>query len=110
MTQANADEGSGVEPASDSETDSSIRTMSILSSNLEKGHRVRYPANDRARERELIGSFTILREIGRGGMGIVYEASEDILNRRVALKVLPADALMDEMHIRRFRNEAAAAA
>ncbi len=43
-------------------------------------------------------------------MGVVYEATEVILNRRVALKVLPPAALMDEMQIRRFRNEAAAAA
>lgn len=57
-----------------------------------------------------IGSFVINREIGRGGMGVVYEATEAILNRRVALKVLPPAALMDEMQIRRFRNEAAAAA
>ncbi len=57
-----------------------------------------------------IGSFRISREIGRGGMGVVYEATEEILNRRVALKVLPLAALMDEQQIRRFRNEAAAAA
>jgi WD40 repeat protein/serine/threonine protein kinase len=57
-----------------------------------------------------IGNFLIHREIGRGGMGIVYEAIEEILNRRVALKVLPSGALIDEMQIRRFRNEAAAAA
>ena len=57
-----------------------------------------------------IGSFLIVREIGRGGMGVVYEATEEILNRKVALKVLPLAALMDEQQIRRFRNEAAAAA
>ena len=57
-----------------------------------------------------IGSFQINREIGRGGMGVVYEATEAILNRRVALKVLPPAALMDDLQIRRFRNEAAAAA
>ncbi|MDX1925435.1 MAG: protein kinase, partial [Pirellulaceae bacterium] len=57
-----------------------------------------------------IGNFLIHREIGRGGMGVVYEAIEEILNRRVALKVLPSGALIDEMQIRRFRNEAAAAA
>lgn len=57
-----------------------------------------------------IGNFLIHREIGRGGMGVVYEAIEEILNRRVALKVLPSVALIDEMQIRRFRNEAAAAA
>ncbi len=59
---------------------------------------------------DAIGSFSINREIGRGGMGVVYEATEAILNRRVALKVLPPAALMDDLQIRRFRNEAAAAA
>src|SRR5262249_55565134 len=42
-----------------------------------------------------IGEFRLLREIGRGGMGIVYEAHQSSLNRRVALKVLPFAATMD---------------
>ncbi len=40
-----------------------------------------------------ITGFKIIREIGRGGMGVVYEAEEELLSRRVALKVLPAGAL-----------------
>lgn len=57
-----------------------------------------------------IGDYRILREVGRGGMGVVYEAHQVSLNRRVALKILPFAAVLDERQIARFRNEAQAAA
>jgi WD40 repeat protein/serine/threonine protein kinase len=57
-----------------------------------------------------LGDFRLVREIGRGGMGIVYEAEQLSLNRRVALKVLPFAATMDPRHLQRFKNEAQAAA
>jgi WD40 repeat protein/serine/threonine protein kinase len=57
-----------------------------------------------------LGDFRILRELGRGGMGIVYEAEQISLGRRVALKVLPQASLLDERLLRRFRHEAAAVA
>jgi serine/threonine protein kinase len=57
-----------------------------------------------------LGDFRIVREIGRGGMGIVYEAVQLSLDRRVALKVLPFAATFDAKHLQRFRNEAHAAA
>src|SRR6185295_10644254 len=57
-----------------------------------------------------IGEYRIVREIGRGGMGIVYEAHQQSLNRQVALKILPFAAVLDQRHIARFRNEAQAAA
>jgi serine/threonine protein kinase len=57
-----------------------------------------------------IGDYRIVREIGRGGMGIVYEAHQKSLNRRVALKILPFAAVLDQRQIARFRNEAQAAA
>jgi serine/threonine protein kinase len=57
-----------------------------------------------------LGDFQIVREIGRGGMGIVYEAVQLSLGRRVALKVLPFAATFDPKHLQRFHNEAQAAA
>ena len=57
-----------------------------------------------------LGDFRLIREVGRGGMGIVYEAEQISLGRRVALKVLPFAATMDPRQLQRFHNEARAAA
>src|SRR5262245_26406712 len=57
-----------------------------------------------------LGDFRIVREVGRGGMGVVYEAEQVSLGRRVALKVLPFAATMDPRQLQRFQNEARAAA
>ena len=57
-----------------------------------------------------LGDFQIVREIGRGGMGIVYEARQVSLDRRVALKLLPFAGLLSERQLQRFKNEARAAA
>src|SRR6266404_4172111 len=59
--------------------------------------------------RRCLGDFCILREIGRGGMGIVYEAEQLSLGRRVALKVLPFAATLDGKQLQRFKHEAQAA-
>jgi eukaryotic-like serine/threonine-protein kinase len=57
-----------------------------------------------------LGDFRLIAEVGRGGMGVVYEAVQLSLNRRVALKVLPFAAAMDPIQLRRFQTEALAAA
>jgi serine/threonine protein kinase/Flp pilus assembly protein TadD len=57
-----------------------------------------------------LGDFRIVREVGRGGMGVVYEAVQISLGRRVALKVLPFAAALDAKQLLRFKNEAQAAA
>jgi WD40 repeat protein/serine/threonine protein kinase len=57
-----------------------------------------------------LGDFRFIREIGRGGMGVVYEAEQLSTGRRVALKVLPFAALVDDKSRQRFRNEVRAAA
>ena len=57
-----------------------------------------------------LGDYRIVREVGRGGMGIVYEAEQISLGRKVALKVLPFAAMLDTKQMQRFQNEARAAA
>lgn len=57
-----------------------------------------------------LGDFQIVRELGRGGMGIVYEARQVSLNRKVALKVLSASLGLTTKAVLRFQREAEAAA
>src|ERR1700732_558956 len=56
------------------------------------------------------GHYRILEQIGAGGMGVVFRAHDERLDRDVALKVLPAGALADETARQRFRKEALALA
>ena len=59
---------------------------------------------------EQLGDFHIKFEIGRGGMGIVYEAEQQSLRRRVALKVFPKETLLNPRQLKRFHREARTAA
>src|SRR5262249_29263773 len=59
---------------------------------------------------ERIGDYRLIREVGRGGMGIVYEAEQESLGRHVALKLLPSSALLDQRQLARFQRESKAAA
>ena len=57
-----------------------------------------------------LGDYTLRRQIGRGGMGMVYEAWQGNLDRQVALKVLPAGIAADNRAFVRFMREAKTAA
>jgi serine/threonine protein kinase len=66
--------------------------------------------HDQTLPAEPLGDFRIVKRIGHGGMGTVYEAVQLSLGRRVALKVLPFAAALDAKQLQRFKNEAQAAA
>src|SRR5262245_55323863 len=68
------------------------------------------PVDHRESALKQLGDYRIIREIGHGGMGVVYEAEQVSLGRYVALKVLPHKAIASENTKKRFEREAKAAA
>ena len=58
---------------------------------------------------EVLGQYKLIQEIGRGGMGIVFEAKHATMQRHVALKVLPKSSAKKPIHLSRFLREARAA-
>lgn len=87
-----------------------VRTLSMLEASSARHHGPTLcPDSDDPLSRRL-GDFRLLRELGRGGMGIVYEAEQVSLNRKVAIKVLSQSPLFSEKSRIRFLREATAAA
>jgi serine/threonine protein kinase/WD40 repeat protein len=74
------------------------------------GEHAASPLPSTGKKLERLGDYRILREVGRGGMGIVYEAEQESLGRHVAIKLLPGQQLLDPQRLGRFQREARAAA
>jgi serine/threonine protein kinase/WD40 repeat protein len=89
---------------------SEIRELFPALRMMEEAGAERAKSTSEGRRPEQIGSFRLLREVGRGGMGVVYEAEQVSLGRHVALKVLPIHVNSDANALERFRREARAAA
>jgi WD40 repeat protein/serine/threonine protein kinase len=87
-----------------------MENIAVADESLQDGGQASGAGSRKRPALQQLGDYRIIREIGRGGMGVVYEAEQVSLGRHVALKVLPEKALLDAKHKRRFEREARAAA
>ncbi len=87
-----------------------VQSLNILRTAAEEASECRISSTPFQSHPKQLGDYRLVREIGRGGMGVVYEAHQLSLARRVALKILPFAAVLDSRKIARFQNEAQAAA
>ena len=97
------------------EHESELRELLPLITHLERARQTQQQrpaglATLGASRPEQLGDFQLVRQIGRGGMGVVFEAVQQSLGRRVALKVLPKTLLSNDEQLRRFEHEARTAA
>lgn len=104
-------------PLSPEDLSSLRQNLESLWLTIQVGHRLKSPHDSLlpsqfrwASPPERIGDFRIVREIGRGGMGIVFEAVQESLERRVAIKILPAHSMLDSKQLQRFKLESRASA
>jgi WD40 repeat protein/serine/threonine protein kinase len=109
ITDELGDSLTGAEPAEDSLVDAELQHLRPMIEMLDRaGARMGRSAGSDVKG--VLGDFVIVRVAGRGGMGVVYEAVQKSLNRRVALKILPSASADDPRRVQRFLIEARAAA
>ncbi len=90
-----------------------VNTLAVLEEASLRRHTKRpigAVVNAAGQHQKSLGGFSLIREISRGGMGIVYEAEQKSLQRRVAVKVLPPSPLLTDVERIRFEREATAVA
>ena len=97
------------DPGASEALDRLLPTIRLLSELADEEPTEEYPVYV-APPTDVLGDFQLGREIGRGGIGVVYEARQLSLGRRVAVKLLPPSSRLDPRQLRRFEIEARAAA
>ena len=84
----------------------SLRRLAVLRPSSAASQALVMPAaHPPIEEGRQLGDFRLLKELGRGGMGVVFEAAQQSLGRRVALKILPSAAILDSRARQRFQIE-----
>lgn len=88
----------------------SLQALEVVGQTLSSSAAGEAPDTSDFRPKKTLGDYRVIRELGRGGMGVVYEAEQLSMGRRVALKVVPFAAMVDQRMLKRFHNEVRAAA